>query len=42
METVFACDVDTQETHYVVYDLQLNYQVFDSVCDAISFIKKNK
>ena len=40
METVFACDVNTQETHYVVYDLELNYRVFDSVCEVISFLQK--
>jgi hypothetical protein len=43
METVFACDVDTQDTHYVVYNNDENnavrYNVFYSVCDAIWFIQ---
>jgi hypothetical protein len=43
METFFASDIYTQQTHYVVYTNDPNNAVrcsiFYSVCDAISFIQ---
>jgi hypothetical protein len=46
METVFACDSETQETRYVVYNNDENnaipYTVFHLVTDAIWYIKSYK